>query len=294
MNKPFGSLTFGVEGMERLTAYYPGRGFPAVSISGHSCMLNCDHCRGEHLKGMAAATPSSFTENVPLDAQGVLLSGGCDRFGRLDMSGCLEDIKELSAQGKRVAVHTVLPSAEESKALAESGVECICLDLHGDPSVIRNILHLDASPDDYERALIAARDSGARVFPHVTVGFSPSDWRYSLEMLARNQVREFAILGLVSTPGTPLEGREASVEEMVEAFRTALDMKLRPSLGCMRPRSHRSLERKLLEMGVREFASPSRNTLREAEAMGLQLVEEGLCCCLNRRWPRSASDSAWE
>lgn len=278
--------------MEELLAYYPGRGFPAVSLTGGRCDLGCDHCRGERLRGMLHGDPLSLHELAD-GAEGVMLSGGCDESGRLDLSPALPGIAALRSEGKRVAVHAVLPSEEDCRSLAASGVEAICLDLHADSWIIREVLHLDASAEDYERSLRAALSSGAKAFPHVTVGMSEEDWRRSLETAARCGAEELAILGLMSTPGTPWEGREAGEEEMLSAFRHAMDLGLRPSLGCMRPRSFRLLEGRLLEMGVRRMASPSRRTLRAAEGMGIEVRETGLCCCLDPIWPSGRNPPAW-
>ncbi len=264
--------------MEELLAYYPGRGFPAVSVTGGRCALGCDHCRGERLRGMVSFDGTSLDAHA---GEGMMVSGGCDERGRLDLSPALPTIASLSGEGKRVAVHAVLPSDEECRSLAESGVEAICLDLHADPSVIRGVMHLDANEEDYERSLRAALSSGAKAFPHVTVGLSEKDWRRSLDMAARCGAEDLAILGLMSTAGTPLEGREADEEEMVSAFRHAIGLGLRPSLGCMRPRSFRLLEKRLLELGVGRMAAPARSTLRAAEEMGMRVRQEALCCCLD-------------
>ncbi len=273
--------------MRTITANYPGRRFPAVSVTGSQCGLGCDHCRGSFLKGMMASDPASLERDLgTIDVDGVMISGGCDAEGRLDLSGCTAAISNLTAKGMRVAVHAVLPTAAECRELAEAGVEVICMDLHGDEDVIRDVLHLNASAQDYRESLVAARDSGARVFPHVTVGLSRQDWEGALRMAAGCGVRELAILGLMSVAGTPLEGTEVSEEEMLEAFRTALNANLEPTLGCMRPRSLRHLERKLLHMGVRNFASPSRSTVVAAEEEGMTVVETATCCCISCTSPR--------
>ena len=274
--------------MRTLTANYPGRRFPAVSVTGTECGLGCDHCRGHFLKGMMASEPSSLHRDLLAitGIEGAMISGGCDSRGRLDLSACIEALSQLTLKGLRVAVHAVLPTAEECRVLVEAGVESICLDIHGDQDVISDVLHLGVSPNEYQHSLIAARDSGARVFPHVTVGLSTTDWEEALRMIANCGVKEVAILGLVSAPGTPMEGEEASEDEMVDAFDIAFALGLEPTLGCMRPRSLRNLEKRLLEMGVRHFASPSRSTLVAAEKNGLQVVETATCCCISCTSPR--------
>ena len=274
--------------MRTLTVNYPGRRFPAVSVTGTECGLGCDHCRGHFLKGMLASRPSSLHRDLSMikGIEGAMISGGCDSRGRLDLSGCNEAISKLTSEGLRIAVHAVLPTAEECRLLVDAGVESICLDIHGDQYVIRDVLHLSVSPEDYMRSLTAARDSGARVFPHVTVGLSTSDWEQALRIIADCGIGEVAILGLTSAPGTPLEGIEASEEEMLEAFRTAFSLGLEPTLGCMRPRSLRNLEKRLLQMGVRNFASPSRSTVAAAEESGLKVVETDTCCCISCTSPR--------
>ena len=49
---------------EELKMFVPGPTFPAVSLTGHTCKLGCDHCKGEYLKGMISIeSPKEFIRN---------------------------------------------------------------------------------------------------------------------------------------------------------------------------------------------------------------------------------------
>jgi hypothetical protein len=81
---------------KRITFFLPGmfsynglKGrYPAISITGKACALQCDHCQGKTLEPMIAAqTGDALVETCVRLAErgnlGVLISGGCDREGRL-------------------------------------------------------------------------------------------------------------------------------------------------------------------------------------------------------------------
>lgn len=276
----------------KLEIYCPGKAFPAVSVTGRRCALNCDHCRGYFLRNMLPVDGIAIREALPANVVGVMISGGCDTGGRLELSSRIEEIRDLSQQGLRVAVHSVLPTKKDCLMLADAGVEVICVDLHSDPAVIRSVMHLDLSEEDYALSLSALISSGIRVFPHITVGLSRSDWEGSLRLAADAGIKELAILGLMSAPATPMEGKEAEESEMLDAFRMALALGMRPTLGCMRPRSLRFLEPKLIDMGVRSIASPSRQALRHAAKRGLAICERRTCCCIRHTTPFGGSHSA--
>ena len=84
-------------------------------------------------------------------------------------------LKELGELGLRVVVHPGLLEAETAAVLAEAKVSGVALDLIGDAATIREVYHLDRSPDDYRRSLRTARQAGLPVMPHIVAGLHYGD-----------------------------------------------------------------------------------------------------------------------
>ena len=92
-------ITFYLPGMIR---YESRRGrYPAISLTGSRCELQCEHCKGRLLDPMIQVTePDDLLEKaVYLEkrgAHGLLLSGGSDREGRLPWAKYGDAIRELA------------------------------------------------------------------------------------------------------------------------------------------------------------------------------------------------------
>ena len=66
-----------------LKIYIPNKKFPAISITGSYCALNCEHCNKKYLDGMKGLTKQEDLYNYLEDLHkgegiGALISGGCD------------------------------------------------------------------------------------------------------------------------------------------------------------------------------------------------------------------------
>ncbi|MBM4237596.1 MAG: radical SAM protein, partial [Euryarchaeota archaeon] len=163
----------------KVIAFFPGKDFPSISVTGGRCDLQCDHCRGRHLRGMIpVSSPGDLLDLARgLEARGgagFLLSGGCGPDGRIP----LEDYHEVIGKIKRetdlaVNVHTGLLDRGSAASLVRSAPDCLSVDIVQDERVISDVLHLRSSPRAYEETLDALFGSGARVIvPHICVGLS--------------------------------------------------------------------------------------------------------------------------
>ena len=131
--------TFG----KRITFYLPGMfsynglsgKYPAISITGSQCALQCDHCKAKILQPMISAiTPDLLIEKCIRLAergnQGVLISGGCDEKGRLPWDNFIPAIKEVKRQTELyISVHSGLMDYEEAFRLREAGVDQALIDM---------------------------------------------------------------------------------------------------------------------------------------------------------------------
>jgi uncharacterized radical SAM superfamily protein len=277
---------------EQLFLYRPGRAFPAVSVTGDACGLQCDHCRAHYLKGMRPVAGAEdllkLAKGIGAEgAEGMLVSGGCDKDGKVPLGPFLPAIKWIKQETRlQINLHTGLVDADEAYQIAESRADCISFDLVQDPAVIRERLHLSIGPEAYATTLTALFSAGVkRVVPHLLVGLS-GDGDVSeiaaIELAARFPIAGMVILALMPTRGTPMERERPPSDdhllEMIERAVDALDVPV--MLGCMRPRGNWELEVKAIELGVRRIAMPSPRTEAWAEAHGYRIMQRSSCCAL--------------
>ncbi len=277
---------------EELFLYHPGKAFPAVSVTGDTCSLQCDHCRAHYLKGMR---PVANAEDLiklanELDAEGaegMLISGGCDKDGKVPLGPFLPALKRIKLETRlQINLHTGLVGAEEASQIAASKADCISFDLVQDPEVIRERLHLSVGPEAYASTLAALFSAGVkRVVPHLLVGLSGDKGGCeiaAIELAASFPIAGLVILALMPTRGTPMAGASppsnGHLLKMIERAIDALDVPV--VLGCMRPRGNWQLEVKAIELGVRRIAMPSPRTETWAKAHGYKLIERSSCCAL--------------
>jgi len=272
---------------DELTVYSTGRPFPPVSVTGPECEQMCEHCKGKHLKGMidVRGTPDLFRVVNDLSAagaEGLLVSGGCDVHGSVPVVREADAIRYATDNGLKVNVHTGFIGRADAERLVKAGVKAFSVDIHRDPDIIRNILHLEAEEDAYSETLDNIVAAGGRPVAHLTVGFGREDLIGSAELIIRKGFDEAVLIALVPTKGTMTEKTLITEEEILDAVKELTDMGLRVTLGCMRPRTHRDLERRCIELGVRRIANPSRETVRWAKENGMRVVEMMTCCCFTR------------
>jgi uncharacterized radical SAM superfamily protein len=268
--------------------YRPGKRFPAFSVTGSRCELQCDHCRGRYLKGMRPlAGPEDLeraaAELVSAGGTGFLLSGGCDKKGRVPLSPYLGAVRRIKDRTDlKINLHTGLLDANEASALLESGADAFSVDFLQDRNTIRNVLHLEASPFDYERTLRLLSPSG-RLVPHVCVGLQSEEGeRATLEALSEVKISSLIVLALVPSKGTPLSYATVDprrVARFISAATQRLDAPV--LLGCMRPRADRWIELEAIEAGAAGIVNPSSAAVELALAKGLKIEEKEECCAVH-------------
>ena len=268
-----------------LTAYFP-RGTSA-SVTGTRCDLMCEHCKSRHLRGMTDVSCADkmlrFIDGVIASGgKGILMSGGCDINGSVPIMRHIGAIEYASKNGLAVNVHTGFVTADDANLLVKAGVNAFSADIHQDPVIIRNVLHLNAGAEAYAEMLDNIISAGGRPVPHLTVGFGTDDLLLSAELVKSKGLKDVVILALVPTKGTITEDTLVSEDAILSAVGLLTELGLNVTLGCMRPRVHRDLEIGCIRAGVRKIANPSRRTLFWARDNGLAVEEERTCCCIIR------------
>lgn len=269
---------------DELTVYFPGRSFPAVSVTGEGCDLMCEHCKGSHLKGMSAADTVPKMMHIidgiiASGGEGLLISGGCDINGAVPVIIAEDAVRYASENGLKVNVHAGFAEKEDIRRLRDAGASAFSADVHQDPAIIGGVLHLNVPSGAYADLLDVMTSLHAVTVPHLTAGFGAADLTGSAELVKSKGFGEVVLLALVPTKGTVTEDRLISEDAIVDAAEMLLRMGFSVILGCMRPRIHRDLEIRCIEAGVRRIANPSRRTLEWAAGKGMRIIGKRTCCC---------------
>ena len=270
--------------MRTIALYRPGTAFPSVSVTGGRCELLCEHCRGKYLQGMVPVLrPDDLTalaERLQSEGgTGLLLSGGCDRQGRVPLAPFLSAVREIKASTSlKVNLHPGLVSEGEAQAISASGADRISFDLVMDQEVMRDRMHLDRSPEDNLGSFLSlCRAAPGRVAPHILLGAGREEMELeAVRTACREDVPCLILLSLLGERVDDWEGRLLrAVEEGVRGGGKVL-------LGCMRPRGRPEVEMAALEAGAEGIAAPSAGTVKEMEERGWTAVERRICCALHR------------
>lgn len=270
-----------------------GPAWPAVSITGPDCRLQCDHCRGRVLAPMRPATDPGALERLALEAAaggagGMLLTGGSDLHNRVDYAPFLPALARVKARHPRFrfAVHTGLVSPAEARALAAAGVDVAMVDLVGARDTVRRVYHLRRGPAAFEATVDALLAAGLRVVPHLVIGLHYGhllgEWR-ALEALARR--RPDAVVLVVAMPHyAPPERpfRVPPAEEVARFLRDARDALPETDLllGCARPPggNRTRLDAYALMAGLDGVVHPAEGVVELAHRLGRPARVVPACC----------------
>lgn len=282
------AFTFYLPGMIR-SGRERGR-YPALSITGTRCDLLCEHCKGRLLEPMIQVQDPAGLHRVSTrlkqqGALGILLSGGCDKSGKLPWERYYGAIaRAYDETGLFLSAHVGFPDRETSSQLKQAGVRQALIDVMGDPETAEQVYHLKSR--DVVDALEGIFQSGLSAAPHVVAGLFYGRLRgerRALELISRYEPDVLVIVVLTPLKGTPM----ASVvpPSPLEVARLVAEARLLMpevpiSLGCERPRNRQGwvLERLALRAGATRMAVWSDEALQEASRLGLEPRFQLTCC----------------
>jgi uncharacterized radical SAM superfamily protein len=257
-----------------------------VSATGAHCELACAHCGGHYLKAMLSPEEAVERARSSKAPASWLVSGGCDRQGRVPLAeraGLLEALGEEA----RLVLHVGLVKPEEAAQLARHAA-VVAFDLVGDRQTAQEVMGLDVGLEEYlETYRALARHT--RVVPHICIGLHggrlQGEWA-AVEALTATAPREVVFLVFSPTPGTAFAQRNPPPLEEVRDFLAWARVQLPTiplGLGCMRPRgSYREgLDELAVHLGINAIAVPTPAAARAAAARGLTIVREDECCVLH-------------
>jgi lipoyl synthase len=284
-------ITFYVPGMFRYNGI-SGR-YPAVSITGDRCALQCDHCRGSLLTTM----PDAGDPERLLDAclrfkskghHGVLISGGCDEKGRLPWESFIDAISKVKQEtGLYVTVHCGLVNRQQARLLKEAGVDQALLDVIGDDETYKAVYHVDFGVSEIIRSMEALETAGLEMVPHVVCGLHYGEMRgekRALDMVASFKVGRLVIVAVMPPKATPeVVFQSPSPWEVADLIAEArLKMpRSHLSLGCARKRGEADMDLLAIRAGINRMAIPSEEALQLARELGLKARYQRTCCSVS-------------
>ncbi len=287
---------------KRITFFLPGifcyngifGRYPAISITGSQCALQCDHCKGKILETMISAmTPNLLIEKCVRLAErgnhGVLISGGCDKKGRLPWEKFIQAIKKVKAlTSLYISVHSGLIDDETALRLKEAGVDQALIDVIGDDDTYRDIYHVDFGVSEIMSSMESLQKANLPIIPHIVCGLhygKIKGEKKAVEMIAQFDVEQVVIVSLMRIPGTPVETvNTPSAEEVAEIIaETRLKFpRTQISLGCARERGNTRMELLAIDAGVNRMVIPSEEAIRRAEDYGLAIRYQRTCCSVSK------------
>jgi uncharacterized radical SAM superfamily protein len=287
-------FTFYLPGMIR---YGSVRGrYPALSLTGVRCELQCEHCKGLLLEPMIpATTPEAlFGKCFKLARSGhvgVLLSGGSDHRGRLPWEEFVNAIARVKSEtGLFISVHCGFLDYETAKALKGAGVDQALIDIMGDEDTARKIYHLDGLRQ-VANSLEGLSRSELDTVPHIVAGLNYGSIQGEYEAL--RIIRRFRPSALVVVVLTPLKGtpmaRVSPLSPIEVARLIAQARVMMPdvpiSLGCERPRNKQNelMEALAVYAGATRMAVWSQRTVDLVLELGLKSLFQPTCCSVPYR-----------
>jgi uncharacterized radical SAM superfamily protein len=274
-----------------LIVYEPGKTFPAVSITGADCGLDCAHCSGKYLAGMTPATDPDGLWSFALHlaergGTGLLVSGGCDAEGRVPVEPFLQVVERIGRElALKVNIHVGLCDEAFARRLVAAKPYVVSIDIIGSDETIQEVFGLDKGAGDYWKSYESLLGAGLNVVPHITIGLRgglDSGELVALEKLGEIKPDKLVLNILVPTRGTAFEGRAADPVRALEIVKAARRMLPETSilLGCMRPRGWVDFEVAAAGAGISGIVNPSREALEKLKASGKAIERRNICCAV--------------
>jgi uncharacterized radical SAM superfamily protein len=274
--------------------YYTANYFPAVSITGSSCALNCKHCGRVLIKRLApATTPHELIDTCirfhEQGSTGALLTGGCTEDGKVPVCNFLDAISEIKEKtGMILIAHTGIMDYDEAKDLKDAGIDGVCVDVVGSEETTREIYGIELYPEDYEKTLKAFEKAGIKnISPHVCVGLHNGILHHeldALEIISSIKPTNVVVIGLTNLKGTVMENVRIAPSDLIEILcRARIKFpKSYVSLGCARGKGdiRAEIDKLAVQAGVNNIAVPTSEAYKETGRLGIGIREFRACCAL--------------
>jgi lipoyl synthase len=271
--------------------------FPAFSITGGACALNCDHCQAKILEPMIPATsPAELDRRVRdlvmvKDLRGFLLSGGSNRRNEVPYDRYYPTIEQLKRDFPklRIAVHSALLDEQRARRMESAGVDVAMMDVIGAQETIRDVYHLDRPVADFEATLAALSATSMDVVPHIVIGLHYG--RLLGEENALDIVSRYKVAALILVVVTPIYApadrpfETISTDDVAKVL-VAARQRINHApvqLGCVRPAGRHKLitDAYAVMAGFDGIAYPAEGIVALARAIGRPVEQEHACCSIS-------------
>ncbi len=282
------------------------RGFIPISLTGSSCALQCEHCRGKLLESMVPLGHRRLFDLCQTlkekGAHGVLVTGGSDSQGEVPLLDVADDLGRIKTElGLQVVVHTGLVGRALAGALSRSQIDGAMIDILGVQETIRDVYHLAARVEDYSHSLAALTDYALPTIPHIVLGLHYGRLLgedAALEMVARYPVAALVLVIFTPWDKTPMAGVRPPEPAEVGAFFNRARRRLPNTpilLGCSRPGGPYkwAVDRMAVDAGLDGIAYPADGIVEYARQKGLDPCFHEECCSLvyKEAWRGRAGDT---
>jgi uncharacterized radical SAM superfamily protein len=269
--------------------------WPAVSITGGDCKLQCDHCKAKILEPMIPArTPEDLWRvvNGLVDdgALGLLLTGGSNHRNEVEYAPFYDTIRRIKDNFPhfRIAAHTALVDDDGARSMEQSGIDVAMMDVIGAQETITRVYHLKRSVEDFEATLESLVKTRMRVVPHIVIGLHYGEmlgeWT-ALEIIQRHQP-DAVVLVVVMPFYAPVKHpfvtpNSETVGHFFQSARAALpDIPL--LLGCARPpgQAKMQIDTYAVMAGLDGIAHPADGSVELAARLGRRIRVTPACCSI--------------
>ncbi len=268
--------------------------FPAISVTGRWCYLNCEHCRGKLLESMfSAGSPDQLyhlmKKLIEKGAKGFLISGGSNREGYVPLEPFLPMVAKIKREFPvEVVVHCGLAPPTLVDALAETGVDGVLVDVVGSDLTLKQVCHLERRVEVFEDLLKRLSDHSLPVVPHIVVGMHYGKIlgeKAALEIISKFQPAAVVIVALMPLEGTGMMHTTPPSPQDIGRVMLAARLLLPNTpivLGCARPRgdSRVSTDALAVRCGVNGVTYPSDAIFTICKRRGITLIFSEKCCSL--------------
>lgn len=269
--------------------------WPAISITGGDCKLQCDHCKAKILEPMIPArTPADLwrtvTQIVANGAGGMLLTGGSNRRNEVEYDPFYATIRRIKDTFPhfKIALHTALVSRDIARKMQDAGIDAAMMDVIGAQETITQVYHLKRSVDDFERTLEYLVATDMKVVPHIVIGLHfgrlLGEWR-ALEIIQRHLPA--AVVLVVVMPIYASAQRPFAMPDAGEVGRFFLDARaalphIPLLLGCARPQglAKLAIDAYAVMAGIDGIAHPSEGIVELAARLEHRVRVTPACCSI--------------
>lgn len=269
--------------------------WPAVSITGGDCKLQCDHCKANILEPMIPArTPEDLwravNDIIDDGAQGMLLTGGSNHRNEVEYAPYYDTIRRIKDAFPqfRIAAHAALVDDDAALSMEQAGIDVAMMDVIGAQETITRVYHLRRSVADFEATLESLVRTRMKVVPHIVIGLHYGqmlgEWK-ALEIIQRHLPD--AVVLVVVMPFYASEKKPFATPDSAETghfFRAArAALPATPLLlGCARPpgEARMEIDTYAVMACLDGIAHPADGAVELAARLGRRVRVTPACCSI--------------